>query len=213
MSTTKYFNTDTGTWEYLSLGGPGAQGATGPSGPGGATGPTGPAGTGDVVGPASATDNRIARFNGATGKLIQSSTVTLDDSGNVLGLGNINSKSLPSGSFAGTTDAQTLSNKRIDPRASSAASGDISPDISSFDQYVRTGLSASVTISNPTGTPSEGNKLLFALHDNGTSRAVSFGNQYKGNLPTSTTPGQTLWIGAIYHGSNWHVIAQESIDD
>ena len=37
---------------------------------------------GDVVGPASATDNAITRFNGTTGKLIQNSTVTIDDNGN-----------------------------------------------------------------------------------------------------------------------------------
>ena len=42
--------------------------------------------TGDVVGPASATDNAIARFDGTTGKLIQTSAVYIDDSGN-LGVG------------------------------------------------------------------------------------------------------------------------------
>lgn len=39
-------------------------------------------GSGDVVGPASSTDNAIVRFDGATGKLIQNSTVTIDDTGN-----------------------------------------------------------------------------------------------------------------------------------
>jgi hypothetical protein len=38
-------------------------------------------GSGDVVGPASATDDALARFNGTTGKLIQSSTATLTDAG------------------------------------------------------------------------------------------------------------------------------------
>lgn len=37
------------------------------------------AGTGDVVGPGSATDNAIARFDGTTGKLIQNSAVTIAD--------------------------------------------------------------------------------------------------------------------------------------
>lgn len=45
------------------------------------------AGSGDVVGPASATDNAITRFDGTTGKLIQNSNATLDDNGN---LGNVN---------------------------------------------------------------------------------------------------------------------------
>jgi hypothetical protein len=37
--------------------------------------------TGDVVGPASATDNAITRFNLTTGKLVQNSAVLLDDNG------------------------------------------------------------------------------------------------------------------------------------
>lgn len=41
------------------------------------------AGSGDVVGPASATDNAITRYNGITGKIIQDSGATIDDSGNL----------------------------------------------------------------------------------------------------------------------------------
>lgn len=39
--------------------------------------------SGDVVGPASSTDNAIARYDLTTGKLIQNSGVTIDDSNNV----------------------------------------------------------------------------------------------------------------------------------
>jgi len=42
---------------------------------------TSPSAGGDVVGPASATDNAIARFDTTTGKLIQNSVATIDDSG------------------------------------------------------------------------------------------------------------------------------------
>lgn len=42
------------------------------------------AGSGDVVGPASATDDAIARFDSTTGKLIQNSGVTIGDSGNIV---------------------------------------------------------------------------------------------------------------------------------
>ena len=78
-------------------------GATGPAGPAGQMGPpgldgedesgygllgvpsaaTGTAGSGDVVGPASSTDNAVVRFDGTTGKLIQNSGVIVDDSSNV----------------------------------------------------------------------------------------------------------------------------------
>ena len=46
--------------------------------------------SGDVVGPASATDNAIARFDGTTGKLIQNSAVTIDDTtGNITTPGDL----------------------------------------------------------------------------------------------------------------------------
>lgn len=45
---------------------------------------TGGVGTGDVVGPLSATDNAVARFDGTTGKLIQNSAFTVNDSGEVM---------------------------------------------------------------------------------------------------------------------------------
>jgi hypothetical protein len=45
-----------------------------------------PTNVGDVVGPASATDNAIARFDGTTGKLIQNSTVIIDDTGATTGV-------------------------------------------------------------------------------------------------------------------------------
>lgn len=45
-----------------------------------------PAGSGDVVGPSSATDNAVARFDTTTGKLIQNSVVTISDTGAVSGV-------------------------------------------------------------------------------------------------------------------------------
>jgi hypothetical protein len=42
----------------------------------------GGSGSGDVVGPSSATDNAVARFDSTTGKLIQNSVATIDDNGN-----------------------------------------------------------------------------------------------------------------------------------
>jgi len=44
---------------------------------------------GDVVGPASATDNAIARFDTTTGKLIQNSVVTISDAGQIAGATSI----------------------------------------------------------------------------------------------------------------------------
>lgn len=45
-----------------------------------------PSGSGDFVGPGSATDNAVVRFDGTTGKLGQNSLLVVDDSGNVSGV-------------------------------------------------------------------------------------------------------------------------------
>jgi hypothetical protein len=47
---------------------------------------TSPSSGGDVVGPASATDNAVARFDTTTGKLIQNSVTIIDDTGNASGI-------------------------------------------------------------------------------------------------------------------------------
>ena len=54
-----------------------------------ATGGGGGGGTGDVTGPASATDNAVARFDSTTGKLIQNSVVTISDTGAVTGVSSL----------------------------------------------------------------------------------------------------------------------------
>lgn len=61
-------------------------GIQGPAGPTGSTGAPG-AGTGDVVGPASATANGVALFNGTTGKLLKDSGVLL---GSLAALSTVN---------------------------------------------------------------------------------------------------------------------------
>ena len=61
-----------------------------------------PAGAGDVAGPGSATDNAIVRFDLATGKIIQNSSVTITDAGEVLSVAGTNL--LPSYAFAADPD-------------------------------------------------------------------------------------------------------------
>jgi len=55
---------------------------------------TSPSLGGDVVGPASATDNAVARYNLTTGKLIQNSGVIIDDSNNVTGVNTLTATNL-----------------------------------------------------------------------------------------------------------------------
>ena len=65
-----------------------------------------PSGSGDVSGPGGAVvDNRLTRWDGVSGTVIQQSAVTLDDSGNLSGVGTLNGLILPgAGTLAVTTD-------------------------------------------------------------------------------------------------------------
>lgn len=56
--------------------------------------PGGSGGAGDVVGPAASTDNAVTRFDGVTGKLLQNSTVILDDAGNITGVNSLTATTL-----------------------------------------------------------------------------------------------------------------------
>jgi hypothetical protein len=84
-------------------------------------GPAAGAGSGDVVGPASATDNALVRFDTTTGKLIQNSGATLDDSNNL----SVNSI-LPTVDVAladGGTGSSTASGARTNLDAQQTLSG------------------------------------------------------------------------------------------
>ena len=112
--------------------------------------------------------------------------------------------------LAGT---QTLTNKRIDQRISSAAStATLTPDISAFDQYNLTAQAASLTVAAPTGTPVDGNRLIIRLFDNGTARAITWNATYTAigvTLPASTTTGKTIYVGCLYNAAatRWDVVA------
>lgn len=82
---------------------------------------------GDVVGPSSATDNAVARYDTTTGKLIQNSVVIIDDTGSVTGVNALTAESLTVNNNAtlGSSNTDTLDvNARIttdlEPNANNA---------------------------------------------------------------------------------------------
>jgi hypothetical protein len=88
---------------------------------------TSPSLGGDVVGPASATDNAVARFDATTGKLIQNSVVLIGDTGSVTGVNALTAESLTVNNNAtlGSSNTDTLEvNSRIttdlEPNANNA---------------------------------------------------------------------------------------------
>jgi len=131
-------------------------------------------GSGDVTGPASATDNAAARFDQATGKLIQNSVVLIGDTGNVSGVGTLNTHTIPGGTdtFALLNATQTLDNKTfVAPALGTPVSGvltnatglPIATGVSGLGTGVATALAvnvgsagALVTNGGALGTPASG---------------------------------------------------------
>jgi hypothetical protein len=107
----------------------------------------------------------------------------------------------------------TIASTRIDPRDVSATTATtLTPDVSVGDIYCYTALASALTINAPTGTPTNGDKLMFRLLDNGTGRALTWDGTYTVigvTLPTTTTANKTTYVGCIYNSNNtrWDVIA------
>ena len=118
--------------------------------------------------------------------------------------------------LAGIAATQTLTNKWIHPRVTSAASASsLTPDPSTTDEYCYTALAATLTINAPSaasGTISNGDKLLFRILDNGTGQTLTWNATYTiigTTLPTTTTANKMVYVGCIYNAANtrWDVVA------
>jgi hypothetical protein len=130
------------------------------------------------------------------------------------------------GSFGGITNITVASGQttaRVSSRVSveSNSATSLTPNISQYDMYVYTALSTNgtLTIGVPTGTPLNGDKLMFRFQDDNSSGAVALGWNaiYRFiNAPIPTTTGgygKVTYVGCIYNsygdGANptWDVIA------
>jgi hypothetical protein len=88
------------------------------------------------------------------------------------------------------------------------------PDADVTDLYDVTALAAAPTMGAPTGTPYNGQLLMFQFKDNATPRALAWNAAYVAGgvaLPTTTVTSKILTVGFMYTTANslnkWRCIA------
>jgi hypothetical protein len=126
--------------------------------------------------------------------------------------GGTGQTSLAAATIATYAGTETLTNKRITPRISTiTTAATITPTGDSSDQYNVTALAVTALIALPSGTPTDGQKLIIRILDNGTSQTLSWG-AYRligTTLPSSTIPNKVLYVGCIYNAAalSWDVVS------
>jgi hypothetical protein len=112
-------------------------------------------------------------------------------------------------------NTMTFTNKRITPRVTSEASS-ATPTINTdnSDAHSITALAADITsfTTNLSGTPTNFQKLIIRIKDNGTARTIAWGASFESKgvvLPTTTVISKVLTVGFIYDTvtSKWGCVA------
>lgn len=119
----------------------------------------------------------------------------------------------PAGTVVGTSDTQTLTNKRITKRTGTTTSS-ATPAINSdnVDFYSITALATAITSFSMSGTPTENQNLWIAITDSGSAQSITWGSSFESStvlLPSTTVPSTRMDIGLVWNTvtSKWRCVA------
>lgn len=134
---------------------------------------------GDVVGPASAVDNAIARFDLTTGKLIQNSGVTIDDSNNVSGVVQLNATTID------TTNLEVTNLKAKDGTAAGSIADSTGIVTLASSVLTTTDINGGTIDGTVIGGASAAAATVTSLTDSGNLTFTGTGNRITGDFTGS----------------------------
>lgn len=85
----------------------------------------------------------------------------------------------------------------------------LTPNIDNYDLFILSAQASALVIANPTGTAVLGNGFMIDIEDDGTARAITYGNLYTSTfvtLPTTTILGKRMKLVFQYNGTNWELL-------
>jgi len=97
--------------------------------------------------------------------------------------------------------AVTITNKRNQKRVDSQAStATITPEISTYDVFVRTAQAEALDIANhSTSSPANREAILIQIKDNATPAAITYGTNYiDGSITKPTTTIASKWLTLLF---------------
>lgn len=134
----------------------------------------GDTGAGDVTGPASSTNNTVAVFDGATGKLIKQGTAGTD--------------------YAGIDTAQTFTKGQRGEITALTDGATITPDFADSNNFSVT-LGGNRTLANPTNLVAGQSGSIFITQDGTGSRTLAYGSYWDfagGTAPVLSTAANSV---------------------
>lgn len=118
-------------------------------------------------------------------------------------------KSNTTNQASGETEKRTASELKgynRQPRIQAVTSAStVTPAWATDDQVNVTALATNVTFANPSGTPVDGQVIFLRVKDNGTSRTIGYGTQYRAvgvTLPTATVISKTVYLGGKWNAAD-----------